>query len=40
MPFALNAEGSSLNDTQQVMDETPIDAIRAELVVTVTGGSS
>ena len=40
MPFALNTEGSSLNDTQQVMDETPIDAIRAELVVTVTGGSS
>ena len=39
-PTFLNDEGQSLVDTQQEMDETYIDSIRAELLVTVTGGSS
>ena len=39
-PTFLNDEGQSLVDTQQEMDETYIDSIRAELLVTVTGGTS
>jgi hypothetical protein len=40
IPTFENAEGQSLIDTNNVMDETFIDTIYADLVVTVTGGTS
>ncbi len=40
IPTFLNTNGSLLTDVNTVMDETPIDSISAELIVTVTGGTS
>jgi len=40
IPTFGNKEGQSLVDTNTVMDETYIDTIDAELIVTVTGGTS
>jgi hypothetical protein len=40
IPTFLNTNGSLLNDVNTVMDETPKDSISAELIVTVTGGTS
>ncbi len=40
IPTFENTTGQSLIDTNNVMDETYIDTIDAELIVTVTGGSS
>lgn len=40
IPTFLNTNGSTLTDVNTVMDETPIDSISAELIVTVTGGTS
>ena len=40
IPTFENTEGQSLIDTNNVMDETYIDTIDAELIVTVTGGTS
>jgi hypothetical protein len=40
IPTFLNTEGTLLTDVNTVMDETPIDSISAELICTVTGGTS
>ncbi len=40
IPTFLNTEGTLLTDVNTIMDETPIDSISAELIVTVTGGTS
>jgi len=40
IPTFLNTNGSLLTDVNTVMDETPIDSISAELICTVTGGTS
>jgi Ice-binding-like len=40
IPTFLNTTGTLLTDVNTVMDETPIDSISAELIVTVTGGTS
>ena len=40
IPTFENAEGQSLVDINRVYDETYIDTIYAQLIVTVTGGTS
>jgi hypothetical protein len=40
IPTFENTEGQSLVDRNTVMDETYIDTIYAQLIVTVTGGRS